>query len=185
VWLFLIQIPPEKLPIITATTTALAALFAFFTIVVMQISAKEAETQQLNITRSTVMSQCMAEYFTIRRETADKFQTNSTNSGTVQEIYSERMYGLHFEEYHLFELNMISEHVYAIWLKNLRDDYLPITNSRLPTINFDKYISRMSDPDFDRFIQKVLALKNTNILGQIKVLLNKENRNVTKDPLDK
>ena len=89
--------------------------------------SKDTETNQLTRFQGLVMSQCIQEYFGIRSEAAKNWRqsTNSDDQQEVQELYSERMYGLHFEEYHLFRQDIIPTHVYRVWIKSFRNEALP------------------------------------------------------------
>jgi hypothetical protein len=62
------------------------------------------ETNQTTRFQGIVMSTCMQEYFTVRSETIQNLRqsTSPVEEQEVQDLYSERMYGLEFEEYHLF-----------------------------------------------------------------------------------
>src|SRR5579872_4266208 len=113
----------EQCEIVSAWATLAAAIIAFLTVVVAVVAmwgsgkdakkardeqskqAKDDREQQKTIFQANVMSACMQEYFAIRkdasREWCDKNATPQ-DKNMAAEQYSERSYGLHFEQYHLF-----------------------------------------------------------------------------------
>ncbi len=129
--------------------------------------------QQITRFQGLVMSDCMQEYFEIRRETANDWRSASTSSDekqAVQDLYSERMYGLYFEEYHLFRQDAIPTHVYTIWITGLKHR-IEHPEEHYPRLKIDKYIAQDTNEDFNIFINKALNCKTDD---EIEALVKKE-----------
>jgi hypothetical protein len=154
--------------------TIASVYFAWQTIKEASDDAKISRDQQSVQFQGTVMSACMQEYFAIRNETAKDWRAPAAGHDKKQEIqdlYSERMYGLHFEQYHLFRQRAIPRHIYAIWLKSLKDE-IKTTKEYYPQLKIGKYIDEDPKEDFNIFISQILR---TNISDkEIEDLVSKE-----------
>ncbi len=120
----------------------------------------QAEANQLTRAQGLVMSDCTKEYFAIRSDTAKAWASiDSGKKQLIQDLYSERMYGLHFEEYHLFRQNMIPRQVYKIWIKSfVKEIQKPGYQPHYPPLMIDKYIAPDAGDDFSVFLNQLLEI---------------------------
>lgn len=147
----------------TALATLATAVIALLAILFAGNDAREGRKQQSRIFQGTVMSACMQEYFSIRNEAAKDLRGLSAHASqadkeAVYKRYSERVYGLHFEQYHLFRQGAIPCHVYAIWLKGLFDELknpAKRPHSQYPPVDISEYTAQDPEEDFHRFFDKV------------------------------
>ena len=138
---------------LTALATFFTAVIALWTIKSANKDSEATREQQKIRFQSTVMSACMQEYFKIRRDASDDLVSRPTEA---QDRYSERVYGLHFEQYHLFRQKAIPQHVYSIWIKSLKKE-VGNPQKHYPALRIDEYVKRDNEEDFNVFVSKVLA----------------------------
>lgn len=161
------QIVESASTLVAAVASGLSVLFAWLTIREANSDArqtelhqKQAERNQQNRFQSSVMSACMQEYFMIRRDAAKGWKsTIDAVKEEARDVYGERMYGLHFEQYHLFRQEAIPHHVYVIWLKSLRDEITPPggrSDPHYPPLSIAKYVGLDPKEDFNIFIKVIL-----------------------------
>ncbi|HLX71772.1 MAG TPA: hypothetical protein VKV04_19330 [Verrucomicrobiae bacterium] len=137
--------------------------------------AQAARDQQSTMFQGSVMSACMQEFFGIRNAAAKEWRALPSSAAdsdkqTVADHYSERTYGLHFEQYHLFRQGAIPRHVYAIWLTGLQSETQK-PRPDYPPLDIMKYIRRHPEEAFHAFIEKVLAAKS---FDEIEALVTEE-----------
>src|SRR2546423_2150564 len=146
---------------IAAIAAAIATVVAAWTAWEAKSDAKENRKQTLAISKGTVMSSCMSEYFTIRRDAMNGWNPESGDSREnvrARELYSEQMFGLHFKEYHLYQNMLIPRHVYIVWLKDLKHDIEAKEEPLLlPRPDLKPYINRNPKEDFNDFMSKILS----------------------------
>lgn len=174
----------EQCEIVSAWATLATAIITFATVVVAVLAiwgsskdakkardeqskqAKDDREQQKTIFQANVMSACMQEFFAIRQDAAQEWRDkNATpaDKNMAAEHYSERSYGLHFEQYHLFRQQAIPCHVYVIWIKALVDEIKdslkrsPGENQLYPPLNITKYLEKYPDGHFRAFLEDVQA----------------------------
>ena len=174
----------EQCEIVSAWATLATAIITFLTVVVAVLAmwgsskdakkardeqsrqAKHDREQQKKIFQANVMSACMQEFFAIRKDASQAWRDKNATSedkSMAAEHYSERSYGLHFEQYHLFRQQAIPCHVYAIWIKALLDEikdslkHSPGANQLYPPVNITKYLEKNSDADFRAFFDDLQA----------------------------
>jgi len=137
---------------IAAIAAAIATGVAALTAWEAKRDADENRKQMLRISQGIVMSSCMTEYFTIRRDVLQQGENDK-----ARDIYSEQMFGLHFKEYHLYQKMLVPRHVYIVWLKDLKHDLDAKEESPHPRPVLDKYINRNPNEDFNAFMSKILS----------------------------
>ena len=165
----------EAVGAIGAVIAALASVgsvyYAYQTVREADDDARDARKQQQAMFQGNVMSDCMQQYFAIRSDAANNWNPQSTNTveqQKVQDLYSERMYGLHFKEYHLFRQDAIPTHVYTIWIQSFRGEVLHTSTNEVlsfgkyypPLANVGQYIARDTNEDFNIFFTKILKAES-------------------------
>jgi hypothetical protein len=138
----------------------IAAGIACWTTLDAKKNAKENLAQQLAISQGNVMSTCMDEYFMIRRDATKDWRPESPDE-RIREIYAERVYGLYFKEYHLYQREMIPRHVYEVWLKGLKREINSKDESKRPRLVLK--IDEKNNKDFDSFLREVLSSEEEKI----------------------
>jgi hypothetical protein len=146
---------------IGAIASAVAAGVALTTVFLSNCNAKKTRLQEKARFQSTVMSECMKEYFEIRRDARNNWNPQNPEKKVI-ELYSERVYGLHFEQYHLFQQMAIPQHVYTVWIKSLKDEIKNYEKSSkyYPPLVFDPYTGRNPKEDFNVFILNIINSKS-------------------------
>ena len=146
----------------TAVASAFSAVAAFGSVYFAWKTIKESKA----LGQGTAMSACMQEYFAIRNDAAKEWRelpegATDQNKDVVADHYAERMYGLHFEEYHLFRQDAIPCHVYAIWLKALLDEIKDSLkrsadqHQPYPPLDISEYLAKFPGEDFHLFFDAV------------------------------
>jgi hypothetical protein len=164
----------EALGATAAVIAALASVgsvyYAYQTVKEANEDAEQTRLQQTTRFQGIVMSTCIQEYFQIRRETVGDLRqfTDPTEKQKVEDLYSERMYGLHFEEYNLFRQGMIPQHIYALWLESLKSKIYQ-SEKYYPQIQKDKFIqdTQYTNDDFSFFVSEILGATNDTQIGDI------------------
>lgn len=152
---------------VAAIAAAAAAGIACWTTLDAQNNAAENLKQQRTMAQGTVMSTCMDEYFTIRRDATEHWRpevADTADGKRAEAMYSARVYGLHFKEYHLYQRKMIPRHVYEVWLKGLKREIDSKHEPRvLPKLDFTNAIDLKYDKDFNEFLGQVLSSTDAQI----------------------
>ena len=154
----------------TAFGTLLTALIALGTVIESTSDSKASRDATATRYQGVVMISCEQEYFGIRQDAANKWNPPPKDEVmrlTVKDLYSERMYGLHFEEYHLFRQNQIATHIYADWIKSFKHGLTNNDNPHYPPLDIKKYIDKDPKEDFNIFLTKVLqsdSESNTDVI---------------------
>jgi hypothetical protein len=179
--------PDTWVAVFTLIISVVALWFSGHTFKVTEKESQEYQRQQMELTRTAqlqqklvtqgnVMSQCIDEYNHIIHDTIMNWpQTNTTRAESIRKEYSDRLYALHFQEYHLFfHEDLLPKHIYTVWLKKLRHDANPTdftyNTNYLPTLDVSVFTNRSEDrdQDFGKFIGRVLCTTDaiTNIVSQ-------------------
>lgn len=175
----------QVLALVSAIAAVVSAVAAFGSVYYAWKTIRESKSQ----VQVTTMSACTQEYFSIRSDAAKDLRelpagATRQDKDVIVKRYSERVYGLHFEQYHLFRKEAIPCHVYAIWIKSFLDEIKssgkrsPDDNELYPRLDLDEYWKKYSDKDFCDFFNAVKAAETPE---EIEALVREEKKKVPHD----
>ena len=141
----------QNFPITAPDVSAIAASLALFVVV---ITFRMNRRLSYNAEKVKVISWCTDQYYQIKKSRSDKTPQLVTDAEkkAADITFFEHIWGLHFAQYHFYELDILPPEIYASWL------YLRHTLFQKTEIEKEGWAEAKNDIADDEFISFVNAL---------------------------